>query len=374
MFAIITGTRPEIIKMFPIMKQLDSNYIDYKYIYTGQHYDALLSSQFFDEFAVRYPDYKIDLFDSKISNTLQIPEIMMKLDKIFKLEQFDGVIVQGDTNSVLASSLVSSQNNIPIYHVEAGLRCFDFKMQEERNRKLVDHMADVLFASTENSRKNLENEKVSGKIFTVGNTVMDSINLVLANEFSFFGKKQIYYENMYDKDYILITLHRYENLLNKEFLYEFFSGLHESKLDYIFPIHPHTLKQIKKFNLDYLFNNRIKIIPPLGYIKFLKLLQKSTFIITDSGGIQEEITSDLIKKCAIVVRPNTERPESIDSGHTRLLSNFNKDKLLDEINKLNNDIKKGINLSSSPYGIGDSAQRIVNIIKNNYNPPSKILN
>ena len=373
MFAIVTGTRPEIIKMFPIMKQMNKHDMDFKYIYTGQHFDDSLSSQFFDEFSLPNPDYKIDLFDSKISPTLQIPEMMIKLDNVFRKEKFDGVIVQGDTNSVLAASLVSTQHNIPLYHVESGLRCFDYNMQEERNRLLVDHMSDVLFASTAISKKNLEDENVNGKIYTVGNTVMDAINIVLHN-----GANALMDEKSCDKskpeDYIVVTLHRKENLSNKEFLFNFFSGLHETKMKYVFPIHPHTLKQMKKFNLDYFLTNRIKIIPPLGYLKFLNLLKKSRFVITDSGGIQEEITSELINKCAIVVRPNTERPESIESGHCRLLSDFNKNRLVNEIYKLNNDLDHGIELSRSPYGVGDSAQRIVNVLMDHYQPVSKILN
>lgn len=250
MFAIVTGTRPEIIKMFPIMKQMDKHNIDYKYIYTGQHFDDSLSSQFFDEFSLPHPDYKIDLFDSKISPTLQIPEMMTKLDLVFRIERFDGVIVQGDTNSVLAASLVSAQHNIRIYHVESGLRCFDYNMQEERNRLLVDHMSDVLFASTAISKKNLEDEKVNGKIYTVGNTVMDAINIILHNGTSAITKEKPI-DNSVSEDYVVVTLHRYENLSNREFLYNFFSGLHESKLNYLFPIHPHTLKQMKNFKLDF---------------------------------------------------------------------------------------------------------------------------
>jgi UDP-N-acetylglucosamine 2-epimerase (non-hydrolysing) len=373
MFAIVTGTRPEIIKMFPIMKQMDRHTIDYKYIHTGQHFDVSLSTQFLDEFSIAHPDYKIDLFDSKINPTLQIPEMMIKLDKLFREESFDGVIVQGDTNSVLAASLVSIQHNIPIYHVESGLRCFDFSMQEERNRLLVDHMSDVLFASTAISKKNLENENVKGKIYVVGNTVMDAINIISNNEISALNKKKST-EEIVSEEYVAVTLHRYENLSNMEFLYNFFSGLHESNLNYVFPIHPHTLKQMKKFKLDYFLRDRIKIIPPLGYSKFLNLLKKSKFVITDSGGIQEEITSHLVNKCAIVVRPNTERPESIESGHSRLLSDFSKNKLENEIYKLNNDLKHGIDFRGSPYGVGNSAQRIVDVLLEHYQPVSKILN
>lgn len=372
MLAIITGTRPEIIKMFPITNELNKCEIDYKYIYTGQHFDNSLSSQFFQEFSLPNPDYKIDLFDSKISPTLQIPEIMTRLDNIFRKENFDGVLVQGDTNSVLAASLVAVQHNVPLYHVEAGLRCFDFKMQEERNRFCVDHLSDILFATTNVTRRNLEMENVYGKIYTVGNTVIDSINLIMGNSYEISINDPSEQDEKCD-DYVAITLHRLENLSNRKFLYDFFKGLHESNMNYIFPIHPHTLKQMKKFDLDYLLTNKIKIVPPMGYSNFLNLLKNSKFVITDSGGIQEEITSNLINKCAIVVRPNTERPESIRSGHSRLLYEFSKDKLLGEIHKLNDDLVNGIDLAQSPYGIGDSSQKIVKALLENCAPISKIV-
>ena len=365
MLGIITGTRPEIIKMFPLIKQLEKDDIEYKYIHTGQHYDHALSSLFYDEFDLRRPDYKIDLSGSLSNYSKQISEIMVKLRSIFRHEKFSGVIVQGDTNSVLASSLEAVRHNVPVYHVEAGLRCFDMRLQEEKNRTIVDHISSFLFAPTTISKQNLVKEKVKGEIFIVGNTIMDAINIILE------GNKnkdiQNFLRDKYDqKKFILVTLHRTESLSNKRFLISFFLSLKESNLNYIFPLHPHTLKQIKRFNLEYIFQNeKITFIPPLGYSEFLNLLQICRFVITDSGGVQEEITSNLINKYAIIVRSSTERPESITSGHSILLGNFSRKNLTDQIINLDKivDCNGTCKLTTNPYGVGDSAKKIVDVIK-----------
>lgn len=369
MFAVVTGTRPEIIKMFPITKELDIHKIDYKYIYTGQHFDNSLSFRFFEELLLPMPDYKINLQASKNQSNNQIPEMVSAIRKVFMKENFTGVIVQGDTNSVLAASIVSAQQRIPLYHVEAGLRCFDYRMQEERNRIIVDHLSSILFTPTENSRKNLERENIGGKIYTVGNTVMDAIKFILNNP---NGIATTSFDAS-NEDYVAVTLHRYENLKNKNFLSDFLLGLQESNLNYILPIHPHTLKQIRKFDLEHLLTKRVKTVPPMGYFNFLSLLRKSKFVITDSGGIQEEITSPLINKYALVVRPNTERPESVASGHSRLLTAFSKDNLLNEIQRIEDGLLKDININQSPYGNGDSAQRIVEVIIDQYQTVAKFV-
>ncbi len=371
MLGIITGTRPEIIKMFPIMKQLEKEKIDYKYIHTGQHYDSRLSSRFFDELDIKYPDYSINL-DKSNNYHRQIIEIKNKIGKILKNEKFSSVLVQGDTNSTLGAALAAYEANIFIYHVEAGLRCFDKYMQEEINRINVDRISDVLFAPTEDSLHNLVNENVKGKIFVVGNTIMDAIRITTnKHPGKMNGLEQVrsglrINQNGHEH-YVLITIHRAENLENKEFLFNLFTSLKTSGLSYVFPIHPHTLKQFKNYNMVYLLESGdIKVIPPTGYYEFLKLVKDADFVITDSGGLQEEITSDLINKYAIILRPNTERPESIRSGHSVLLKDFNIENLIAEIKTTYKKMKikeTQIFTPTSPYGSGDSSKQIVDIIK-----------
>jgi UDP-N-acetylglucosamine 2-epimerase (non-hydrolysing) len=238
-------------------------------------------------------------------------------------------------------------------------------LQEEKNRIIVDHISDFLFAPTAISKQNLVNEKVQGKIFVVGNTIMDAIKIVLDQDKSKNIHNSIDNPNHHRK-FILVTLHRTENLLNKVFLEDFFLSLKESNFSYMFPIHPHTLKQIKKFGLEHVFQNeKIEFIPPLGYSDFLNLLKKCRFVITDSGGIQEEITSNLINKQAIIVRSTTERPDSFISVHSLLLGNFSRKKLTDLIKNLHEMVEcnENIKLTSNPYGMGDSAKKIVGIIE-----------
>jgi UDP-N-acetylglucosamine 2-epimerase (non-hydrolysing) len=370
LLALITGTRPEIIKMFPVMKQLDKENIEYKYIHTGQHYDSTLSTQFFYELNIRSPDYSVNI-DKSTNNWLQVIDIKNKLAKIFNNERFSSVLVQGDTNSTLGASLAAYDAKIPIYHVEAGLRCFDTTLQEEINRIIVDKISNVLFAPTKDSLQNLVDENIAGKIFVVGNTVMDSIKLVIEKDKKMDHLQVIFKSDMeqrIEKKYVLITMHRAANLQNKEFLFNFFTTLRQSKLSFVFPIHPHTIKQMKKFDLIHLLeSDNIKTIPPVGYYEFLSLVKGSTFVITDSGGLQEEITSNLINKKAIILRPNTERPESIRSGHSILLKDFSTESLTFEMDELCKKIEIQDDQASSdyvsPYGTGDSSEQIVKIIK-----------
>ena len=169
---VIAGTRPEIIKIAPIIRKLEEEKRKYIFVYTGQHYDYQLSNQIIEDLELPPPDYNFQL-KSSISS-IQIAEIMTKLEKIVKMKN-DIILVQGDTNSVLAASLFAIKQNKKLVHVEAGLRSFDWKMPEEHNRRMVDHISDYLLAPTKESKQNLINEKVNGKIFVTGNTVMDAV-------------------------------------------------------------------------------------------------------------------------------------------------------------------------------------------------------
>ena len=172
-FAIIAGTRPEIIKQYPVMRLLDLAGIDYRFIYTGQHYDYELSDKFVEEFKIRKPDYHIKLSNPS-DPVRQVSEIMLNVGNIIQEFNPEMVIVQGDTNSVLASALAAVKSGIRIAHIEAGLRSHNWKMFEEHNRRIVDHMSDILFAPTEESANNLRIEKVHGDIYVTGNTVIDA--------------------------------------------------------------------------------------------------------------------------------------------------------------------------------------------------------
>lgn len=361
--AIVTGTRPEIIKMYPIMRLFDERDIDYKFIHTGQHYDQELFTQFIQEFKIRNPDYNITL--TSISDPVgQFSEIMSQLNIVLKKFNPSMMLVVGDTNSVAASALVAIKSKILLAHVESGLRSYDWKTPEEHNRRMVDHISDILFTPTLESSNNLEVENIRGYISVVGNTVIDAVKM----QFQMYEK---YTDNLIrtypggaekDSDFVLVTLHRAENVDDQDFLRHTLMGLSESNQRIIFPIHPRTLRRIHEFGLDNLIKQNIKVIEPVGYFKFLKLLQMCKFIITDSGGIQEEITSPRINKRALILRNSTERPESIQSGHTTLWKgHYNHILLSETIHKIAN-TKRKLEIKC-PYGAGDAAEKIVKIIE-----------
>ena len=367
--ALITGTRPEIIKMFPIMKIFDSRLIDYTYIHTGQHYDNELFTKFIEEFGIRKPDYYISMKEP--NPILQVSRILSEVGAIINKLQSSLVLIEGDTNSVLASALAALKSTIPIAHVESGLRSNDWRVVEEHNRRMVDHVSDILFSPTEVSSKNLHDEQVYGEVHTVGNTVIDAINLCLGKE----SRDPNVTEEENDlplmslnpaiaSDFILVTMHRAENVDHPDNLKQVLTALSNSKLNYVFPMHPHTRKRIKEFGLTNLIGKNINIISPTGYVEFLGLLRKCKFVITDSGGVQEEVTSPLINKRALILRDCTERPESVESGHS-VLCKINHTAILDQIKIFDTNDTKIVS-SRSPYGNGDAANKIAEIIEKKF--------
>jgi UDP-N-acetylglucosamine 2-epimerase (non-hydrolysing) len=367
--AVVTGTRPEIIKMYPIIKQFDSRSIDYKYIHTGQHYDYNLFLKFIEEFEIRKPDICIS---ADVSNPVnQVADIIEKIGIVMNELRPSLILVEGDTNSVLASSLAALKSHIPIAHIESGLRSNDWKTVEEHNRKMVDHISDILFSPTDVSTKNLQKERVHGDIYTVGNTVIDAINLCLAKQSTQSnngthtnGTFESLGINQKENDFILVTMHRSENVDDVDILRQVIMALSDSKLKYIFPMHPHTLKRIQEYGLLNQIGKGIKIIEPVGYSGFLRLLKKCKFVITDSGGVQEEITSPQINKRSLVLRDCTERPESVESGHS-VLCKIEHNIILEQIKSFQMNDGKSL-VTKSPYGTGDSAIKIVKIVQKNF--------
>src|SRR5438093_4485906 len=368
--AIITGTRPEIIKMYPIIKLFDARATDYKYIHTGQHYDYDLFLKFIEEFEIRKPDIYISANTSNPVN--QVSNIMGKIGSVMNDLHPSLVLVEGDTNSVLASALAALKSNIPIAHIEAGLRSNDWKTVEEHNRKIVDHISDILLSPTDVSTKNLQNEHVHGEIHTVGNTVIDAINLCLPRKENGNNKnthaKGIVQSLGIDKqqdDFVLVTLHRSENVDQIDIIRQVLMALSDSNLEYIFPMHPHTLKRIQEYGLINHIGKGIKILPPLGYLDLLRLLKMCKFVITDSGGVQEEITSPRINKRALVLRDCTERPESVQSGHS-VLCKIEHKAILEQIKIFETNGSKNTTSLKSPYGSGDAANKIAEIIEKKF--------
>ena len=353
--SIIIGTRPEIIKLSPIIRLTKKSSTDV--IFTGQHYDYEMGLQFIEELNLRTPDYKLKL--SKRDPANQTAEIIQKLGKIFSSTKPDAVIVEGDTNTVLAGAIAGLKSNIPVSHVEAGLRSFDWRMPEEHNRIVTVHLSELLFAPTTQSKQNLLQERVHGKIFVTGNTVIDALeyNLKLAE------RKRI---NFFDtEDFALLTLHRAENVDDKNAFRNILHALIEYGEKIVFPIHPRTKKRLLEFG----FYNKIKnatnitLIDPVGYFEMLMMMKKCRFILTDSGGIQEEATSPKIRKKVLVLRKTTDRPEAVDVGLSEIVGT-SKNRILKSIKQISENPK--IPITSCPYGNGNASKKILNVLNKFY--------
>jgi len=353
---LIVGTRPEIIKMAPLIRALLARLFPFTFVHCGQHYDYNMSQQFIEELELPKPDYG---FKVKVSSqSLQTSKIMAIIGKVVNKIKPQLVLVEGDTNGVLASALTALKLNVPVGHVEAGLRSFDLRMPEEHNRRLVDHISTFLFAPTENSRKNLEKENVWGKIFVTGNTVVDAViqHLPIAKE-----KSKILEKINFD-EFLLATAHRAENVDDLVVLQNFVEAFTEAPMPIVYPVHPRTQKRLRQHGMwrKLTSSKNVQILPPLGYFDFLLLMRECKMIITDSGGIQEEATAPVLRKPVLVTRLSTERPEAVDAGFAKVVG-VNKKMILASINQT---LEKEVNLpKTSPFGDGGAAKCIVDIIE-----------
>ena len=356
--SIILGTRPEIIKLSPIIRILEKTSEDWHIIHTNQHYSENMDKIFFKELNLPNPKYNLNIGSG--THGEQTGKMLIKIEKVLLKENPDVIVVQGDTNTVLAGALVASKLKIDIAHVEAGLRSFDRTMPEEINRVLTDHLSSYLFAPTEIAKNNLIREGINKeKIFVVGNTIVDATlqNLKIAEK-NIDVKDFL---NGIDNAYFLLTLHRAENVDNKNRLKEIIDALFEMieiyKKPIIFPIHPRTKKRLKEFNLfERLKSNKnIEIIEPVGYLEFLMLEKNAELILTDSGGVQEEAC--ILKVPCITLRNNTERPETVEVG-ANILVGSDKNRLIEAVEIMLKKDKKWEN----PYGDGKSGERIVKIL------------
>ncbi len=356
MIAIVIGTRPELIKIFPLVNYLKKKKGNFKIIHTGQHYSKNLNNIFLSDFINLKPDYNLKVGSKPQSE--QTALMMIGIEKILKKKLFESLIVYGDTNTALAGALVASKfKNISLIHLEAGLRSFEIKMPEETNRKAIDHISDILITTTKLAKKFLIKEGINSKnIFYSGNTIVDAIKYSsdkLKNNSNLLNNL-----NLITKKYFLLTLHRQENVENKKKFLKIINSLNKviSKfdMDIIFPAHPRTKKFINSLKIK--LNKRIKIIEPLNYINFLTLIKNSKLIITDSGGIQEE--SCVMKVPSITLRTSTERQETILIG-TNILSEYDSKNLLKNINKI---LNRKI-YWRSPYGNGKASIKIYKILK-----------
>lgn len=363
----VVGARPNFMKMAPLHFEISKHKKKLKHIivHTGQHYNKQLSDIFFKQLQLPKPD--INLEAGSKSHAEQTAEIMIKFEKVILKEIPDLVLVYGDVNSTLAASVVCAkihQNGkpVPVAHVESGLRSFDLTMPEEINRIVTDSLANYHFVPEEDGIINLKNEGIEkSQIFFVGNIMIDSLVKFLNQAKKSDIKKELCLSK---KKYCLVTLHRPSNVDSKEnFLkiLDIFNNIQkiDPSLDIVFPVHPRTTKMFEKYKLQKNIESvrNLIITEPIGYIDFLSLIEGSKFVITDSGGIQEE--TSFLKIPCLTLRENTERPITIKHG-TNVLCGSNKELVFREVRKItNNKFKKPGFLK---YYDGKTAQRITKII------------
>lgn len=355
--AIILGTRPEIIKMAPLIRACEKQKINFFVLHTGQHFDYELDKKIFKDLELRQPKY--NLHAGGKSFAIQIGLMISRMTSILKKEHATVVVVQGDTNSVLTGALAASRIGIKIAHHEAGLRSHDISMPEEINRILTDHIADYLFAPTKNSVANLRREGINlAKIYLTGNTVVDAVmqHTKLAKQ-----KSRILHKlELKHHQYVLATSHRAENVDLRDKLHNILNGLdnlaNTLKLPIIFPIHPRTRNNIKKFSLK--VPPSIRLLKPQGYLDFLNLEANAKLIVTDSGGLQEEAC--ILKVPCVTIRENTERPETIKTG-MNILAGTDPERIVRAALKVLKKQKRW----SNPFGDGKAGEKIINHLKRN---------
>ncbi len=367
--ATILGTRPEIIKMAPIIDEIAKRGIDQIVLHTGQHYDKEMSDNFFRDLEIPTPDYNIHVGSG--THGKQTGLMMKGIEEVLLEEKPDIVLVQGDTNAVLAGALVASKLHIAIGHVEAGLRSFDMTMPEEVNRRAADVTSTMYFIPTEQSAINLLAEGFSHRnLLITGNTVVDACfrHLEIAKKRGFEEESlaNLDIENM--DNILTLTMHRAENVDVRERVINIISALKElSDMNIIFPIHPRTKNTLENFGLFDELNNldHVHIIKPIGYLDFLLLTSKSTLILTDSGGLQEEAIT--LNVPALTLRYNTERPETVTAGGNILVGS-DKEMILENARRILSDKEFADKMKNAPnpYGQGDSAKLTVDAIEDYY--------
>lgn len=350
----VLGTRPEIIRLSLIIKKLDK-YCNHILVHTGQNFDKSLSKVFFDDFRLRKPDYHLGVKGKTFGE--QIGKIFIESEKILRKVKPHKLLVLGDTNSGLMS-IVAKRQGIPIYHMEAGNRCFDDRVPEEVNRRIIDHSSSFLLPYTNNSKQNLLKEGIeSNRIYVIGNPIYEVINAC---------QKKIKESNIHKRlkiephKYFLVTMHREENVDIKHRLSGILNGLDKIQKKYRLPIicslHPRTNKRIKNFRLA-LRNKNIHFLLPRGFFDFIALEKNAICVVTDSGTVQEECC--IFKVPNVTIRDVTERPETIEQG-SNILAGVNCAKILDAVN---------IALSEPPrweppaeYLVEDTSSKVIKII------------
>ena len=351
----ILGTRPEIIRLSSIIKRLEKNF-NHILVNTGQNFDVNLNKIFFTQFKIKKPKYNLKCRNN--TPAVFLADLFVRIEKILKLEKPDSILVLGDTNSAL-STIIAKKYKIPIFHIEAGNRCFDQRVPEEINRKIVDHISDMNLTYSHYAYQNLINEGLhKDRIIKIGSPLLE----VFEDNKYFIEKSNILNKLKLKKNhFILSSIHREENIENIDNLIEIFNSLEylikKFKIPVIFSTHPRTQKKLLKHkNLN---SKNILFLKPFGYFEFIKLMKNAKFILSDSGSISEE--TSILSLPAVNIRNVNERQESMEQG-TVIMSGLKKKSIIQSVDLMlkNFDGKKVI---YPDYSYKDVSTTVVNILQ-----------
>ncbi|WP_018256149.1 non-hydrolyzing UDP-N-acetylglucosamine 2-epimerase [Halomicrobium katesii] len=353
--AFVFGTRPEIIKLAPVLRACENRDISYIQIHTGQHYSDSLDSIFFDQLNLPIPEYNLEVGSQ--SHGQQTGEMIAEIETVLTETRPETVLVQGDTNSVLAGAIATSKlPAVDLAHIEAGLRSFDREMPEEINRRLTDHAAEYLFPPTESAREHLREENIPDDRITVtGNTIVDAVtqHVELAHR-----QSSVHETLDLDQRYALLTAHRAKNVDDEDRLKSLLEGVarsaREHDLTVVYPIHPRAESQLADSGVE--VPEVITLIEPQPFLDFLVLEDDATLIFTDSGGVQEEAC--ILGMPCVTLRDNTERPETVTVGANRV-AGVDPDDIAAAADAMI-DIQEDWD---NPFGDGTAAEKIVEEVR-----------
>jgi UDP-N-acetylglucosamine 2-epimerase (non-hydrolysing) len=345
---VALGTRPEIIKLAPIIRRLGNRA---RVVHTGQHYDEGLSKVFFDAFGLAEPTYRLQIGGE--TRATQIGEATKRIGEHLADQPAAAVVAQGDTNTTVGAALAANATNTPLVHIEAGLRSFDRAMPEEHNRIVTDVLSDLCCAPTEVSRANLLDSGIpDDRIAVTGNTVVEAVNTLLPTERAHYLSRH----GVSPAGYVLATFHRPENVDNPDTLAIILRELADLALPTVLPMHPRTRARVESFGLGNLLG-RLRVVEPIGFQEFLALSAECAALVSDSGGVQEEVS--VLKRPVLVVRRSTERPEVLGTFAERVVPGPDIGRIvggwLADVPALH----ARLATIPSPYGAGDAAEKSV---------------
>jgi UDP-N-acetylglucosamine 2-epimerase (non-hydrolysing) len=349
--ALVIGVRPEVVKMAPVIRACRALGVDSFVLHTGQHYDWALDGLFFAQLELDEPDVRLEVRGG--ARAEQLVRTRAAVQDVLTAKRARAIVVQGDTNSTLGAALGGLDAGVPVVHVEAGLRCGDMRMAEEHNRRECDAFAQLLCAPTELSRSNLLGEKVPGKIAVTGNTVVDELHRQLARlpapDLSGFG--------VAPGEFLLATVHRRETVEDDDALREVFRGLERAAayagMPVVAPLHPRTRQRLAQLGVA--LGERVRAIPPAGYVEFMQLHRSAALVLTDSGGVQEEAC--VLGVPCVILRETTERPEAVHVGAARI-AGVQSDAILSAARELLG-ARSGW---ENPFGDGKAGERIAKLV------------